>query len=457
MLTLRGGERRPAAQSKVLGEQLTAVGMIQIGAEGRAFDNRAADAVEGIDALITRHEIKKAEILIARQLRAAPDVAVRAALMVLRARARLYTTRPDEALDDLQHARDLDPDVMAMPETLQLLGDSHFARFELASVGFADRADTSHALAAYDELLAHFPAYDNIGWVHYQRGRILLTEDHIEQAVNCFQQALLSPSTVAAQTAYCYERLGFVAFYESRDLKQATLFLSKAIDTFPANADRVWLVQVHTLRGRVFREMQQYERALDAAQTAIRVASAAGVDGRRGLADALLTFAEIAAPLPGHETDVIAALQQFLQISKRPLGIDVTWSRVYEMLSEAYFKTGQHQSAVAACAAALQCNPYHPWEMALHYRMARSYYQLGAYEQTIGAINAMLSSAAADGQTVDDYRVFNVLGNAQFALGHYQQAADAYETALGLAPLQAAHLDTLRKYHRYAQQLRRPN
>jgi tetratricopeptide (TPR) repeat protein len=408
-----------------------------------------------IDDLLTRREIKKAEVLIARYMRLDLTPRHRTQMLILRARTRLLGGRVDDALDDLQKARALHPEAFDEPATLEVLGDAHFARFELASVGFADRHDTAQALEAYERILADHPQYDNTGWVLYQKGRVMLTENRVEDAVSCFQQTLLNPSFVPSLTAYCYERLGFVAFYEEREPKRALSFLIKAVDTYPSSEPRLWLAQVHTLRSRVLREMHDHTRALEAAETAITVASAAGAEGKPGYTDALLTAAEIAAELDGHEKDVIAYLQQFLQNSKKPLGIDVTWSRVHEMLADAQWKTGQATTSLASYQAALEFNPYHPWELSLYYRIARCHYQLREYEKAVETIERMLQTAADDGQTINDYRVYNVLGNAHFALKHYDQALHTYQQALEIAPPNAENLDKLKQYHRFAEELSR--
>jgi tetratricopeptide (TPR) repeat protein len=89
--------------------------------------------------------------------------------------------------------------------------------------------------------------------------------------------------------------------------------------------------------------------------------------------------------------------------------------------------------------------------------MARSYYQFGEYEKAMQAIQQMLQAAEDDGQPVSDYRVYNVLGNAQFALGLYDDALRAYQRSLDIAPANADNLDSIRQYYRYAQELSRAN
>lgn len=410
------------------------------------------EQLQVIDDLIARREIKKAEILIARSLRAATSPEERAPMLIQRAHARLLGGRVDDALHDLNKVREELPDAFERPETLELFGDAHFARFELASVGFADRNDTTQALDAYDAILSQHPLYDNIGWILYQRGRIMLTENRVEEAVACFQKTLLNPSHLPALTAYCFERLGFVAFYEERQPKQALAFLNKAVDTYPNSEPRLWLAQVHTLRSRIFREMHDHAQALQAADTAIAVALAAGSEGKPGLADASLTAAEVVAELDGREKDVIGYLQQFLQNNKKPLGIDVTWSRVHEMLGDVQSKLGQPAAALASYQAALEFNPYHPWELSLYYRIARCHYHLHEYEKAVETIEHLLEAAATDGQTIHDYRVYNVLGNAQFALARYDEAQQTYRQALEIAPSNAENLDRLREYYRFSQE-----
>jgi tetratricopeptide (TPR) repeat protein len=408
------------------------------------------EQLKTIEDLLAKRDIKKAEVALAKLLRSELTAPDRASILILRARARLLSARPADAIADLQEARSLEVLDFSTPELLELHADTHFARFELASVGFADRNDATEAQNTYRQAVEQFPDYPNIGWLHYQLGRVLLTANQVEEALDCFQKALLSISHVGALTAYCYERLGFVAFYEQRNLNQAIGFLNRSADTYPVGENRAWLVPLHLLRSRVLRDMHKHEQAIQAAELALSIATQ--LENRQALAEALFTTAELMQDIEGREREVINLLQQFTQTSKKPLGVDVTWSRAHEMLADAYFKQGQYDSAITAYQSALQYNPYHPWEISLYYRMACSYYQQRDYENSIKAVNRIFEAAKEEGQQVSDYRVYDVLGNAQFALGKYDKAVEAYHTALEIAPPNAQNVEKIRKYYETATQ-----
>ncbi|MEO8607680.1 MAG: tetratricopeptide repeat protein [Chloroflexota bacterium] len=400
------------------------------------------EQLQTIDELLTRNDVRKAETLIAKLIRSDVDIATRSQLLFRRARLRLLLGRPEDALDDLQN---IPGETSKLPATLELLGDIYFARFELASVGFADRNDTLRAQEYYNDIIQNNPRYSNLGWIYYQRGRIWITTDETDRAVECLQRALIAPSHIGFLTAYCYERLGFISFYEDRDLETALAFLNRAVNTYPSYSDKTWLIQVHILRSRVLRGLGDYESALGAAKDALSIVSN-HPEKRQNFPEALLSVAELLAELENRDKEVVSALQQFIQSVKKPLGVDVTWSRVNEMLGNAYFNLGQYDSAITAYTAALQFNPDHPWALSLYYRVAKSYYQQRAYNDAINTINQMLD----EDQIVNDYQVYDVLGNAYFALGRYEKAVQAYQIALQIAPPNADSVRQIKSYYQLA-------
>ncbi len=407
------------------------------------------EQLQTIDELLARNDVRKAETLIAKALRLDLADTNRAQLLFRRARVRLLLGRPEDALDDLQTIPTLTTENLKSPAMLELLGDIYFVRFELASVGFADRNDTLRAQECYNEIIQNAPRYKNLGWIYYQLGRIWITIDETEKAVKCLQQALISPSHIGFLTAYCYERLGFISFYEHRDLEYALAFLNRAVDTYPSYSDKAWLIQVHILRSRVLRGTRDYENALAAAKDALSIVSN-HAEKRHNFPEALLSVAELLAELENRDKEVVSALHQFVQSVKKPLGVDVTWSRVNEMLGNAYFNLGQYDSAIAAYTAALQFNPDHPWALSIYYRVAKSYYQQRAYNDAINTINQMLDLVSSEDQIVNDYQVYDVLGNAYFALGRYEKAVQAYQIALQIAPPNADNVGQIKSYYQLA-------
>ncbi|HVO41523.1 MAG TPA: tetratricopeptide repeat protein [Aggregatilineales bacterium] len=413
------------------------------------------ESLTHIDQLLAAQDVKKAEFQIARMLRdGGPLTAAEQAQFILRrARARLMAERPEEALEDLRTARKLDSDLFSHPDVMELFADVNFSRFELAPVGFADRADARTALTWYESITVDHPDYTNIGWVLYQWGRVLLSEDNIDAAIEKFQEALLKPTTVPTLTALCYERLGFVQLVDRRDAAGALAFFSRAANTYPAGAPASWLVRLHLLRSRAFREQHLYTEAMGAAQTALAAVDPAEADYRAVLTDTHLTLGEIMASIPGQEVDAAEHLLLFLQNSRRPQGVDVTWSRVHETLGDLWFRLERYDQAIDAYHNALSYNPYHPWEISLYYQIARSHYHLREYEKTIAAILHMLQIAQTDQQPITDYRVYHLLANAHFALENYAEAAATYQQAIDLAPPNAEHLNKLQTYLKFSREL----
>lgn len=414
--------------------------------------------IEAIDQALAEGDIRKAEVLIARHLRSdnLPSDA-RAQILLRRAQARLLSERPDDALEELQTVLAIQPGLTKQPTVKMLLGDIYFSRFMLAEFGFADRNNTEIALQYYNDIFENHPHFDQSGWLYYQRGRIYLSEDRVNEAIEEFSVGLDYSNRPPALHAYCHERLGFIYLFEKRDPQTALAYFDKAVHLYPSNSNAGWIVQVHILRSRALKELDNYEAALAAASQALNSIDPTASDYRRTLTEAYLAVGEVLALIPEREAEAIEHLVHFLQNSKRPLGVDVTWSRVYETLGDLSLKLERYEQAIESYQFSLQYNPYHPWEVNIHYQIARCYYRMRAYERVISAIERMELAATRENQVISDYRVFNVLANAHFGLEQYQQAAIAYQKALELAPPGANNLQKIKTYLRFSEELARVN
>ncbi|NDJ86277.1 MAG: tetratricopeptide repeat protein [Chloroflexi bacterium] len=405
-----------------------------------------------VDQALTENDLRKAEVMIARLLRNEGLTGeMRAHILIRRAKARLLSGRPDDALEEAGTVLTLQADFEDHPEVKALLGDIYFARFMLAEFGFADRSNTDMAKQYYNDIIHNYRRYNQIGWVYYQRGRIWLSENAVDDSIADFESSLQQAPDPPFLYAYCHERLGYVYLFEKRDPEAALVHFDQAIAHYPPQEPAGWLVQVHILRSRALRELRAYEDALRAAHAALEALDPNAPDYRRTLTEAHLAIGEVLALIPGREAEAVEHLLHFLQNSKRPLGVDVTWSRVYETLGELSVKLERYEQAIEAFQASLEFNPYHPWEVNVHYQIARCHYRMRAYEKTISAIETMRDVAKHENQVISDYRVFNMLANAHFALEQYSKAAQAYRQAFELAPANAPNREKIKSYLQFAE------
>lgn len=410
--------------------------------------------LEAIDLALQSNDLRKAEILIAKSLRTDElNGEMRALMLIRRARARLASGRPDDALSEIEQVLVMRENLREASDVKMLLGDIYFAKFILAEFGFADRNHTNIALQHYDEILKNDPAFDRIAWVHYQRGCILLSEGDIEAAITELESVLALPNHPPYVHAYTYERLGYIALYEQREHQQAAIYFEQALQAYPDSTTTAWLIQLHIARSRAFRELGDLQQALSAASAALTALDPSAPDYKHMLPETHLAIGEVLAHIPSREAEAIDHLLQFLQTSKRPLGIDVTWSRVYETLGNLSSAIKRYEQAIEAYQASLQFNPYHPWEINIRYQIARCYYRIKAYERVIASIDDLQAAADKENQSVTDYRVFYTLGNAYFALERYTEAMPAYQQALHLAPPNADNYEKIVQYLGYAERL----
>jgi tetratricopeptide (TPR) repeat protein len=406
------------------------------------------EKLNNIDRALESDDLRKAESLITRLLKTGVSDDERAQVLLRRARTRFLRQHSEDALADIELAKEYFPPIQELAYTKALLGDIYFAKFMLAEVGFADRADTERASEYYNQVLENHPHFRQRGWVHYQRGCLYLTENKFEKAIQDFHAGLEHDNIPDFLHTFCYERLGF-AHLDQRNPKTALHYLDKALSTYPQGKNAAHLVMIHMLRSRTLRMMENYEEALKAASEALKSLDTAAPNYKEAFLEAHLAMGEILANMPEREAEAIEHLIQYLQNSKRPLGVDVTWSRVYETLGELSLRLSRHEQAIEAFNAALSFNPYHPLELNVRYNIARSYYRMKAYEKAIAVIKQMQDIAD---EKITDYRVYYVLGNSYFALERYDDAAQAYREATTYVPPNSKVIQKIQAYLRFSEE-----
>ncbi len=397
--------------------------------------------------LIQQGDIKRAEVTIARWLPAARKSTALADLYLARAKCKLLSDRPQEALEDWQLALEKNAAIAQVPDALELRADTHFALFEMSSVGFAGNEDSRNSAQLYRQLIAEHPQGANRAWWHYQLGRVLLSANQIEEAIAHFKQAGHMPSQRNTVRAYSGERLAYIAYYEKRNLTEALGYMERALSEYPQQASREWRVEILLLKARVSFELHRWAQARQCIEDAIQ-----SLDPQSShRPTTLFSAAEILLKIPEQVDRAISLLEELLHTSKRPPGIDVGWARAQELLGEAYLQVERYPDAALAFRQALHHNPYSPWSSALRYQLACAYYQSGEYDHACECAAQLIEVERNEGGEISDYRIFDLLGNAHFALGRYEEARIAYSQALKLTSPHSKENASIRRYHDFAQ------
>jgi tetratricopeptide (TPR) repeat protein len=381
-----------------------------------------------IDNLIRMKDFKRAEIALAKLLRAELAHDDRIQALLFRAKLRLLSGRQTETLEDLTEIAK-DARTAHSPEYFELLADTYFQLYEMAVVGFVDKNHLQQSKDLYFKVIQDFTKYQNMGWIYYQLGRVCLISGKIKEAETYFKDSFFKSSHVNALTSLAFERLAFLEFYENRDYVLASTLIDKAIAVYPHTESSNWLVQAYVLKTKILQWID-LPLALNNAKYTIQFAQQSP-QNKSIVGEALLTIVEIATKIKGLERDVLDYTQQFFQIMKSPMGIDVTWARMREMQGDAYFVLQKYEQASEAYQSVLQYNPYHPWEYSIHLRIANCYSMLKNHSKTIDILENILKGIDVH----EDYRIYELLAISYQAIGNSYKANQAYERAISLAPV----------------------
>jgi tetratricopeptide (TPR) repeat protein len=339
------------------------------------------------------------------------------------------------------------------PNALDLIASAYFSRYQHAPIGHARRSDADNALKYYHLLINKFPKYDDIAWTYYHIGTILNTLNQKDSACACFRNSLNLPAKNTLIKSYAYERLADYEFYVRRDFKQAFHLLELALAIHDNSEDTRWIIDAYLFRARIQQVLKQPDEIYQSIEIAIHHARSYFRDDTNELAEILFISAELLAQVESHEEQSAHYMEEYLRLRPKPDGIDVSWSRGNEIIANVRFAEGNYDEALVAYKATLQYNPYHPWNLNIHYQIALCYYQQGLYQKCIDTIEHLLNIAHRDNIIMSDYRVYDVLGSAQFALGNFKEASESYQEALSLTPPQPNVIDKIKLYWHYSLQL----
>jgi tetratricopeptide (TPR) repeat protein len=407
-----------------------------------------------IQSLINEQNYKQAEKLLAIALRDNSE-SMKEDLILLRGRLRLLTGHPGDALADFVELSKINKELLQVSFFVELLADAHLAYYTNVKLGFSESDTLKIALNMYSRLTTDFPDYHNYGWAFFQLARISLLQNDTHSAYDYLYIAINQPSQVNNLSALCYERLAFIELYDRRNFTQALGHINHALELYYANKfdDLTWEIHAHLMRARLLKLMGTRQDVHEVLDNVIHAVGKHQMESPQLLSDTLLACGEIASSITGLEAETISYLSQFIKSTKRPLDVDVTWSRVYELLGYSYFALKHYQDAISMLKSSLELNPDHPWMANIVLLIAYCHYNQTEFDKTIDAINGLRQHNLDRDLVADKYMLYGILGNALFATKQYQKAAEAYESALIGTPINSAQFRDFESFQTLAIEL----
>lgn len=360
---------------------------------------------------------------------------------------RLAQNRADWAYDTLQEMRSKRPEIAQTLAYKACLADVLLDRHASAHVGFANHDDIVLARDLYISLTQETVDFGLRAWWYFRLGHTLYALNDVPQAHRAFIQAVSQSDVHPILRAYGYERLGYLAYYENRDGTQARIWLQTAIGMFDEQISVLWRAQVHLLQAQVLRSLGEMSDVKDLLRKTITLIDLNGVPQPSEKRAILFKIGQLFTEIDAGEDEAIACLRRVEQMSGDHASIDVTLSQVLELLGNIYFSRERYYEAHSAYTRSLEHNPDHPWYEQIHYRLALCEYLFGDYTHTVNRIRQMASNETLD------YRWYDLLGNALFALERYNEAHSAYCLALENDQMGADERQKVVLYKGFSEQL----
>jgi tetratricopeptide (TPR) repeat protein len=273
----------------------------------------------------------------------------------------------------------------------------------------------------------------------YNLGDVHRTTGATGEAIPAYEQAI----ELAPDFAWAYNNLGLV-YKQRNNFPQAETLIRQAIEKHTTAADKAvsWnnLGDVYVARNQPDKAVQAYQTAINLNPTFARPWKSLGdvyrSQGRQdGVAEAYQQAINLdpdyAWPYHGLGTvykdrrafpQAVAYYQQAIDRHESENDQAITWNG----LGSVYLATRDYHQAIDAFQKAIQLNPDDAWP---YHNLAFVNKQLGAYQQAIG-----LYIKAIDRFRTDQHRAvsWNNLGNVYTVISRFNEAIQAYETAISL-------------------------
>lgn len=331
-------------------------------------------------------------------------------------------------LDDYQRALDYwNSAALSYVEALDasayaLHGDILLYKYRSAEIDARDPAVLARAVQSYEHAVRLEPERDTLAWSYLGLAMASSDQELMGRATEYLNKVLdLAPENEQL-IADSYVQLGMIeAWHHYRPEKALPLF-QLALDTTPLEAPSNWLSHLYWHISHALVQAGRPEEAIPTAEKALEVMDFDDVDYSNELLLAHTVLGWAHYSIPGQEDQAIEHYLQALELEEE--------SATYLYLGRLYFAKEQFGQALEMFKAAMDAEPDYEHPGDIHNAIGAC---LGVLEQHQEALT-YLQKAREEQATVTfkPYQIYKNLGWSYWHLGRYDEATEAFKTALGL-------------------------
>ena len=264
-----------------------------------------------------------------------------------------------------------------------------------------------------EQLLAAIHA--DLGLAYYEKGLPDLAYEHFNKAL------VLQPENRELRASCCFGLSG-IELWDRENPEKAIYWTQRALDTTALQPPSNWLSQAYWLLACAFGMAGDAGRAVDSAQKSLQVVNPQEYDYQGVLRNAHYALARAYSDVEGKQDSAIHHYHQAAALDDDP------WT--YHLLGELYLEKDEHDLALAMLKAAVWLDPEYSRLGDVYNAIGVCFGKMKEHELAL----AYFEKAREEQSTISfkPCELYSNIGIIYWRLNQFDEAAQAFKTALGL-------------------------
>jgi tetratricopeptide (TPR) repeat protein len=304
----------------------------------------------------------------------------------------------------------------------ELHGTILLDQYRSASIDARDGALLDRAAQSYERAAQLDPERDTLAVIYLGLGRTFHDQGLMDRAAAYFEKAIALAPENGQLGAECYYELGAIEAWHHYRPREALPLFQLALDTSPLEPPSNWLANIYWNMSHILVQMGKPEDAITMGNKSLEVIDPNDIDHSEALLAAHKVLGWAHYHIPGHEDRALEHYHQALELE--------TEASTYLYLGHLYFAKDQFRRALEMFQSALDIDPLYEHPGDIYYALGTC---LAVLKQHRDAL-VYLQKAREEQSTVTfkPYRIYKTLGWSYWYMSRYEEATEAFKTALGL-------------------------